>query len=257
MALENAPACLRASPRPTLARHSLASRVSLPRMVCVPGLDYANGQLTRTWSEVNRFFALLGTAVPFLVWAGNIACTGALGFDEFQEGVCLQGAKQCSGNTPQACVAGQWEDDAAGPCSNQTCVNGTCEGACAPGKRCVGAIVQTCNSLGEWTIETTCAAAQVCIAGKCIAECVQGDLRCFNNALQTCDANGLWGKNHPCVGSTCNPITATCVGVCEHKQSRCLGNIPQTCNVNGQWIGDEPCLGEQVCSEGMCIATSP
>ena len=99
------------------------------------------------------------------------ACTG-------NTPVCLKGAcvtcspkdTKCASNTPATCsTIGAWVPDSVA-CTNQTCVNGTCQGACAPGQmQCASSMQpQTCGSTGTWQNATACASGQ-CVSGTCVA----------------------------------------------------------------------------------------
>lgn len=82
------------------------------------------------------------------------SCNLVLGVGDFQPGVCDEGAKQCAGNTPQTCEAGQWQS--VTPCKASSCLDGSCMGACETGdERCSDNTPQTCNA-GSWEGATPC-----------------------------------------------------------------------------------------------------
>ena len=87
--------------------------------------------------------------------------------------VCSGSAQQCSGNTPQTCVAGQWTSGTACSGNEPVCSNGVC--GCTPGvTQCAsGTAVQTCTSSNTWGTAWTCATG-ACTAGACTGETTSG-----------------------------------------------------------------------------------
>jgi hypothetical protein len=97
------------------------------------------------------------------------------------------------GNGVQTCgTTGNWS--AAVACTNQACVNGACQGVCAPGQtQCStsGNGVQTCTSNGTWGSSVTCTNA-TCVAGACASD---GGASCIGSSLLS-----TLGKNRLLVG---------------------------------------------------------
>ena len=65
--------------------------------------------------------------------------------------VCMPGAARCTGNAPERCGPdGQWQAQAA--CLAQTCVDGACQGVCAPGQRTCNVMgASVCDAAGAWS----------------------------------------------------------------------------------------------------------
>ena len=195
--------------------------------------------------------------VSFVLWA----CNGVLAVDEFKYAACQEGARQCSGDLPQLCTMGQWQNEAA--CNGQRCSNGECVPACNDGdRRCSGQLPQTCT-VGEWQdasggpcVDTTC------VAGECTGDCAPGDKRCQGLTPQTCGELGEWAKaGEPCdVGSGFYCSGGDCVQNCTPGDLQCSGNVPQVCDAIGRWQNHgpvcDPCVGCDP-TTAACKTTSP
>ena len=116
-------------------------------------------------------------------------------------------------------------------------------GACLDGAtRCSSdrSEVETCQG-GDWTVTTTCQQDQLCNdlgeTAQCIdAACNEGETRCADNEVETCNAVGLW------------TVTETCVQGCEvvNDEARCMVDgasctasnlFDQRCNPSNEiWI---------------------
>lgn len=75
---------------------------------------------------------------------------------------CTPNSKQCTGATPQTCVAGQW---VAGAVSAGSC-GAECTPASSPA-RCNGLFPQACNADGKWQNQRACNRSEVCQSGSC------------------------------------------------------------------------------------------
>ncbi|MGH7294023.1 MAG: hypothetical protein ACRELB_03775, partial [Polyangiaceae bacterium] len=143
------------------------------------------------------------------------------------EGGCTAGSSGCDGNTPWSCVGGQPTDGT--PCSNQTCVAGTCQGVCAPG-------------------QTQCTLS--------------------NTAFQTCQGDGSWGTTTTCTGPvngtpTCDPASGCGAGACTDGNypdlcgTTCVNSAsdPYNCGVCGQTCTGTTCSGGYCAVQAMCDGT--
>jgi alpha-tubulin suppressor-like RCC1 family protein len=167
-------------------------------------------------SRLHRRRAAAGLRIAALLigCAAIIACNAVLGFDGLRPGECEEGAKDCRGNTPQVCEAGQWQDVPDGACVDHTCQNGVCTGECAKGsRRCGGETPQECSEQGQWEVSgPPCKGEQRCNGGVCILSCKPDDVRCASDVPQVCDKGGAWQTvRSPCPRcSHCNQDTLEC-----------------------------------------------
>lgn len=189
-------------------------------------------------------------------WLLALSCGEILGSSDIVIGDCVDGARRCTGNTPERCAEGRWSPNVA--CNDQACEpdTGACVGECAPeAGRCTGDTPQTCDAKGRWqNAATLCAAGQHCSGGACLVDCVPDDLRCVGNTPQRCNATGQWFDRllGACQSSTC--VSGSCMGECAPGQARCQGFTPQTCDANGTWQDQSTC--SSWCVLGSCPGPS-
>ncbi|HTB72985.1 MAG TPA: hypothetical protein VK762_07065 [Polyangiaceae bacterium] len=176
------------------------------------------------------------------------------------ECACVPPAVRCSGNAVETCEnEGTWSSPQA--CVNQTCVDGTCQGSCAPGQMQCSATatngVETCQSNGTWGPAASCV-NQTCVSGagtaSCQGVCAPRQTQCAgSNGIETCTANGAWGTAQTCVNSTCTgpARSANCGGACSPGQTTCSGNNVETCS-GGQFGNPTGCTNS-TCYNGSCI----
>lgn len=83
--------------------------------------------------------------------------------------------------------------------------------------------------------------------------CLPDQVRCSNNRVETCAANGQWAAARECTNQTC--FEGECQGECSTGQTRCTAGGVQRCDVIGRWEAAVPCADETpVCIEGACVA---
>jgi hypothetical protein len=146
------------------------------------------------------------------------------------------GAGGGGGGSGGAAAPGDAGVDAQGP----TCMQ-------AGATQCAGAVVQTCNSAGQWVSGTTC--VNGCSAGACNA-CSSGTTQsqaCGNCGTQTRTCvNGAWGAYGACGGQgVCAPgaVGSQACGNC--------GTQSRTCSSSCQWpTSFGTCSGQGVCAPG-------
>jgi len=198
---------------------------------------------------------------------------------------CTVGKQQCNGNSvvtcqedpttkcptwgnPSPCLAGT-------TCQNSRCQKG-CKNVCTAGqKRCSGNGFQVCtvdntSKCTLWGTATPCAKVQTCSNGQCAQSCQnackQGESRCDNNAVQSCqkDTNGCtaWQTVQKCSNSqSCqnSKCVAGCKNVCSNGQKRCSGSSVQVCYKasNGcyGWKTNNQCTGNSACKNGQCVTS--
>ncbi len=116
-------------------------------------------------------------------WATNGTCASGQLCDSqpgSTVGTCQNIVAECSGKNPGDSVCNGQNVETCGldlvtvtvvqTCTNQTCVNGACQGVCAPGqKNCSGNTPQTCSNAGQWQSLTGCGTNTLCNAGACVA----------------------------------------------------------------------------------------
>ncbi len=168
---------------------------------------------------------------------------------------CKEGALTCSGNTPQKCSGGLWQDLAA--CEASTCLAGACMGSCKAGdKRCANDTPQTCSATGAWENQPWCGSPKHCQGGACVVSCAPGvDIGCFGNSPYTCDVNGNFEMAKACGKSTC--VDGACQGICALGETRCSASdpkVPEACDATGQWETMSACTG--TCTSGSCPGRS-
>ncbi len=189
-------------------------------------------------------------------WLLALSCGEILGSSDIVIGDCVDGARRCTGNTPERCAEGRWSPNAA--CNHQACEpdTGACVGQCVPeAGRCTGDTPQTCGANGRWqNAATLCAAGQHCSGGACLVDCVPDDLRCVGNTPQFCNATGQWYDRlfGACQSTTC--VSGSCMGECAPGEARCQGFTPQTCDANGTWQDQSTC--SSWCVWGSCPGPS-
>ncbi len=85
------------------------------------------------------------------------------------------------------------------------------------------------------------------------AGCSRGSTQCSGNGVETCAANGQWGRAMPCVDHAC--VGGVCTGVCTPGTQRCSGTSIETCGANGQW-GTPWLCSTGTCSGGACTGST-
>jgi hypothetical protein len=169
--------------------------------------------------------------------------------------VCTPGGTQCSGNGVQTCDSnGQW--GGVSPCTGQTCVNGACQGVCAPGDmqsvgcgNC-GTQMDTCGSDGNW-VQGTCGGQGVCATGA---------LRCGGgNQPQLCNSMCQWANSGPacaggipCMNGKCVCGTTTCTGCCASDNTCQPGTTNTACGVAGVGCVDCTATSQHCTGSGFC-----
>ncbi len=211
---------------------------------------------------------------------------------------------QCSGNTSPTCTQAEHHKDCQGQavywfdecnkarakiedcvspqvCQSGDCVdpNQGCTNACKLGdKRCSGNAPEQCilnNTTGctEWNNGKPCALGMTCQDGSCQQgcppPCTEGDTRCQNNGLQTCQKQEgtsclLWSQTLPCpTGQACQNgvCKASCNNVCKDSDVTCQNNAMLACQKNAQgcweWGVPKSCPQGQTCQNGVCQASCP
>lgn len=166
---------------------------------------------------------------------------------------CEANQARCVDKQSQKCTAeGKW--GSLVPCTNQVCIDGTCQGVCEPGKtKCDNANgIQTCEANGQWSAPNVCTNS-TCIQGKCSGSCSPGQAICSGNGLQTCqpaDGGYEWGDPVSCGNQTCcgPALGQSCQGACAPLQTQCSGNAGmQTCGTCGVW-GQTTACNNQTCT---------
>jgi hypothetical protein len=73
--------------------------------------------------------------------------------------VCVGSGRRCRSGGPEQCQSGVWRALPACPSLAPFCSDGACL-TCQPGTpRCTGANLEVCDTLGNWTLQTTCGAS--------------------------------------------------------------------------------------------------
>jgi hypothetical protein len=165
------------------------------------------------------------TAAPFPACGTDLECWGPGRCTD-----CTPGQKDCATSTqPRTCnTEGAWANATA--CSNQTCVNGTCQGVCTfNSTRCAGDGVsyERCNAAGQWEPGGQCV-NQACVTGAtvCSGVCTPGAVQCSGAQPQVCNSNGQWQNN----GSSCGFGCRVANGATSCCSNPCTGNGGAACN---------------------------
>ncbi len=119
--------------------------------------------------------------------------------------VCEANSTQCSGTTPQICVAGQWTK--ASPTAGQ------CGALCTPASspvRCNGLIPQTCDATGLWVDGAACAKTDLCRAGECIPQKQIGSGVASSRIAPTSSAASRSATTVPASPPTTRPAKPDC-----------------------------------------------
>lgn len=215
--------------------------------VCAPGQTQCQGNVAQNCSSAGR-------------WQTATTCSGTTPI--CTNGACVEctvGAVQCAtdgGNGIQTCATGgTWGAPVA--CTGQTCVNGVCTGACAPGQTvCQSGGATSCTAAGQWGTPTSCSPG-ICSNGQCTGNCTPGNKQCSGNGVETCGANGMWGAPAACTNQTCTGA-GVCSGSCGPGQTRCLANVVQACDSSGNWQSQVTCSGTTpACLNSTCVACNP
>ena len=166
------------------------------------------------------------------------------------DGGCVESSLRCSGQQPQVCASGQYEDMGAA-CVNSACIGGACLGVCSPQAiRCMGNGVETCSATGAWGTAVACpAATPFCNDTGTCGVCADGSTQCSAGGVQTCVA-GAWLAPVACSGQACS--MGVCTGTCAPNTQQCSGNGVQTCDGTGHWSTTVTPCGNQACSMGTC-----
>lgn len=162
----------------------------------------------------------------------------------------VSGDTFCDGQKLMACGDDLLTASEQPACIDQACVDGACDGVCAPGAgRCAEGGAETCNDFGQWGTGVVCT-NQACVAGACVGECTPGVKRCDGTKVpQTCSAQGLWES-----GAACDKICSggECSGTCTPGLKKCNGQKPQTCDDNATWQEAAAC-SNKACVDGSCV----
>lgn len=170
------------------------------------------------------------------------------------EAGCVTGQQTCTGSQPMECVDGVWLRNGA-PCTDATCVAGSCTGVCAEGAAaCVDGGVATCDPTGQWTAPSPCGSSPIgvtCQAGAC--SCPNAQTACGGVCVDTQNDTNNCGS----CGTQC-PLDATCQSgtCCQAGQALCGGacvdpqSDPNNCGACGV-----VCVGSEAsCTGGRCIS---
>lgn len=192
---------------------------------------------------------------------------------------CDEGEQQCADYAPEAyreCIGGLWVYDT---CPTSTCVadgDRIACGTCVPDStRCEGELVRTCGADNEWGPAERCAAG-ACADGRCVAECLAGQVRCAGETVvapdgstaafaaeQVCSTLGAFAAATPCPEGTACRASSTgkvlgcvaCVGTETLggneegvADTRCTsdGGAVETCE-NGAWAAHSTCDSNETC----------
>jgi hypothetical protein len=165
--------------------------------------------------------------------------------------------------------------------SKQTCSDGRCVQACSDRceqgtKRCANDTVQVCadsdeDDCFEWIEGAVCKEGTTCSSGSCVVECRnqcgQGETRCKNDEVETCDdydddsclewaITKTCGDSQVCSEGQC---TRGCSDQCSMQGAkRCSNDDVQTCGDYDmdaclEWGDTTPCGSGKTCSSGQCV----
>lgn len=170
-------------------------------------------------------------------------CQEAAGNDFCRQ--CEGGERRCTSSLDgfTTCPA---DGSSLGPvtaCSGPSCINsGTSDYCpeCARGElRCKDQrVLQICTTNQKGLEESqTCAVG--CedngVADYCW-DCRPGQTRCSDDGLQTCNAQGRWGRSEPCVKGCSGTQPAAFCRDCARGESLCDGSALRACNdASGKW----------------------
>lgn len=170
--------------------------------------------------------------------------------------------RECIGDVPHLCVAGQWVSQ--GACGGETpsCIQSTGRCGCSSGNRCLdGNTPQECSPVGQWVSLSDCAGnLPVCIASSGECGCVEGETRCAGESGRDRCVGGVWTSIGSCSGATpvCDGAGA-CVACQDGQADRCSADQTtiQECNDNA-WVSRQNCsstLGG-ICDDGACTTSA-
>ena len=143
------------------------------------------------------------------------------------------------------------------------------QGECAPGeKKCVGAMIMTCNDDGSgWVSPEVCAQGEVCAAGACCLPSSCDGVACGSDGCGgECGAceDGFSCVEGQCIDDTCEVECAGKVcgddgcggscGGCDAPQTCCEGACCQA-ECGGKECGSDGCCGDcgECAQDGVCV----
>lgn len=100
--------------------------------------------------------------------------------------------------------------------------------------------VETCQS-GDWNVTATCEQDQLCNdlgeTAQCVdAACTEGETRCADNEVETCNALGLWTMTDTCVQG-CEVVNDEARCIVDETQCTANNLFDQRCNPSNEvWI---------------------
>lgn len=190
------------------------------------------------------------------------------------DGACVPGGPECE--TDDDCEPGlecindtcvdtgvecQDNDDCD---ENANCIDGVCvseepecvvDEDCAEGERCLD---EVCVEVEDCDSDDDCDDGEVCSEGACLPQiCEPGATRCEENAVATCDEDGLAETVDACdEGTVCllGDAGASCVTqICEPDSVQCADALTiSTCDETGTLLSEEACDDGFVCTDGVC-----
>jgi hypothetical protein len=87
----------------------------------------------------------------------------------------------------------------------------------------------------------------VCLGGMC-SDCIPDATQCYEGTAQTCDQDGRWGSNEVC-HFLCS--AGACAGSCNPSTTRCNDRELQVCSNNAEWAYAADC--PNACIDGSCV----
>ncbi len=206
-------------------------------------------------------------------WRQDKACVNNVSCNKDNDcGNCINGEQRCVVGSDgknaeiQICKIGEWEKES--DCSTVSCDTtgkqcGICHGvttSCVDDANTGIGVYYECRE-NNW-LNTICGGGASCKSDTECGECHDGDMKCEDGKLSTCE-NGQWGAEKTCENDySCNAVATAC-GECVNGETKCDKGELSIC-INGSWLSsacpnNALCATETtcgVCHEGdkRCIA---
>jgi hypothetical protein len=152
-----------------------------------------------------------------------------------------------SADSENASSASDVSQATSGPCAGQQ-----------GGAVCDGAVLHTCNDVGESANTETCGNDALCQVGAAVsacAQCVPDTFLCEAEKLKQCSLDGQWVEKETCASAAlCQEAAGACTEmVCMPDMPTCSsdGSTLRVCNSDGSDFAQQ-----QPCGAGLCDASA-
>lgn len=200
-----------------------------------------------------------GTFVPSDCPANQPFCVGG----KCQSCNPQSSSSYCEDGAPVTCTDGDWEKlpecDGETPICNP--LTGACAACTAGAAHCssTGQLAR-CDDFGQWVPQKCPDEMPMCVGSGCVAcDPNAAELRCRDNSVEGCNADGEWEIVEACSGESpvCLAQTASC-GACDEGDRQCndSGTGFVVCNAQGQFIESICPEGTPLCTGGECVECS-